>query len=102
MSDEPATQQQKKKPKPKDLWRLILLIIGIVAIVQELRKPAEERTWHGAVAGFVPYDFRKPTKERLVATYWNPKGPLVSGKVWGVGWAPNLGAVTRLFGGKEQ
>jgi hypothetical protein len=92
-------EQKKWSPTPKDLWRLVLLVIGVVAVVQELRKPRENRTWHGTVAGFVPYDFRKPTKERFRETYWNPNGPLLSSKVWGVGWAPNVGAVKRLLGG---
>ncbi len=85
------------RPTPKDLWKLILVIIGVIAVIQELRKPSELRTWHGRVAGLVPYDFRAPTVERFRETYWNPSGPVLSGKAWGVGWAPNLGAVTRLF-----
>ena len=91
--------QEKRGPSAKDLWRIALAIIGVVAIVQELRKPPEDRTWHGKVAGFVPYDFRKPTAERFRQTYWDPEGPVISSKVWGVGWAPNLGAVKKLFGG---
>lgn len=82
----------------RDLWRLVLLIIGVVAVVQELRKSPEDRTWQGKVAGFVPYDFRKPTVDRVRDTYWNPDGPIVSGKAWGVGWAPNFGAVKKLIG----
>ena len=88
----------KKKATAQDLWKLVLLIIGIIAVVQELRKPAEERTWQGKVGDLVPYDFRKPTVERFRATYWNPDGPILSGKAWGVGWAPNFGAVKRLLG----
>jgi hypothetical protein len=89
--------EQKKRPTPRDLWKLALAIIGVVAIVQELRKPPDQRTWNGKVAGFVPYDFRKPTLDRFRETYWNPEGSLLSGKAWGVGWAPNLGAVKKLF-----
>jgi hypothetical protein len=91
------TKQQKKRPTAMDLWRCVLAIIGIVAVVQELRKPPQERTWHGRVADLVPYDFRKPTMDRVRETYWNPEGPVISGKVWGVGWAPNFGAVKKLF-----
>jgi hypothetical protein len=96
MENEQA-DQQRKCPSAKDLWRLALAIIGIVAVVQELRKPPEERTWHGKVASFVPYDFRMPNIERFRQTYWNPEGPLISSKAWGVGWAPNFGAARRLF-----
>ena len=79
-------------------WKLALAVIGVVAIIQELRKPSDERAWHGKVADFVPYDFRMPTIERLRSTYWNPEGSVISGKVFGVGWALNLGALTRMVG----
>lgn len=82
----------------KNIWRLALAIIGVAAVVQELNKPPNERTWSGKVANFVPYDFRVPTMERVRNTYWNPDGPALSGKVFGVGWAPNFGVLTRLFG----
>ena len=84
-----------------DLWKLVLAVVGVVAIVRELRQPKEERTWHGQVA-FFPYDFRMPTIERFRTTYWNPEGPMVSGKVFGVGWAPNFGVVARLFGNSGE
>lgn len=96
--EEHRSEHETRRPTPKDLWRLVLAIVGVIAIIQELRKPAEMRTWHGKVASFVPYDFRRPTAERFRATYWNPDGPIVTGKAWGVGWAPNLGAVRKLFG----
>lgn len=85
-----------------NLWRCVLAIIGIVAVVQELRKPPQKRTWHGRVADLVPYDFRKPTMDRVRETYWNPEGPVISGKVWGVGWAPNVGAVKKLFAAERR
>lgn len=93
MDDERRTSTVNK------YWRLALAIIGLIAVIQELRKPAEERTWHGKVADFVPYDFRMPTLERVRSTYWNPEGPIIAGKVFGVGWAPNLGALNKLVGG---
>lgn len=80
-------------------WRLALAIIGLIAVIQELRKPPDQRTWNGKVADLVPYDFRMPTVERVRSTYWNPEGPIVSGKVFGVGWAPNLGAVNKVIAG---
>ena len=82
----------------RGLWRLVLAIIGVVAIIQELRKSPSERTWTGKVADLVPYDFRIPTIERVRSTYWNPEGPIISGKVFGVGWAPNFGALAALVG----
>jgi hypothetical protein len=88
---------KRRARKVRGVWGLILAIIGIIAVVQELRKPAEERTWHGKVADFVPYDFRMPTMARFRDTYWNPEGSIISSKAFGVGWAPNLGALTRMF-----
>lgn len=91
--------EKKKRSTVKDLWRLVLLVIGVIAVVQEMRKPAEERTWQGRVGDLVPYDFRKPTLERFRETYWNPDGPILPGKAWGVGWALNIGAVKKLITG---
>ncbi len=96
--EEPKAERKKRKPTPQDMWRLLLVIVGIIAIIQELRKPREERTWEGKVGSFVPYDFRRPTMDRVRETYWNPDGSFLSRRVWGVGWAPNFGVVTRLFG----
>lgn len=92
------TNDRKRRSTPGKLWRFALLVIGAVAIIGELQKPPAERTWHGKVADFVPYDFRMPTAARFRETYWNPKGPIVSGKVWGVGWALNLGAIKARIG----
>jgi hypothetical protein len=88
--------EEKKKSGVRDFWRLALAVIGVIAILQELRKPKDERTWHGKVADFVPYDFRMPTIGRVKETYWNPEGPIITSKAFGVGWAPNLGALTRM------
>ena len=71
-------EEQERRPTAKDLYRLALAVIAATAIVRELRKPPEERTWHGTVVGFVPYDFRRLTMDRLRATYWNPEGSIIS------------------------
>jgi hypothetical protein len=91
-------ESSKKNRSLRDVWRLIAFVLAVVAVVQELRKPADERTWHGKLGDFVPYDFRKPTMERFRATYWDPEGPVLAAKAWGVGWAPNFGAVAKLVG----
>ncbi len=66
------------------------------AIYQELRRPPEERTWHGKVAGVVPYDFRIPAPERLRRAYWDPDSDQVfSDHVFGVGWAINIPVAVR-------
>ena len=74
---------------------LKLLAAGLViaAVIKELRLPKEERTWHGALAGFVPYDFRMPTVDKIKRTFWSPDGAIVVNGVFGVGWNINLGAI---------
>ena len=91
--------EPRKRSRITDLWRLLLAVVGIIAVVGELQKPPAERTWHGRVADLIPYDFRLPTAERFRETYWDPEGPMITSKLWGVGWALNLGAVKeRLLG----
>ena len=73
------------------LARFIAFGLVAAAIATELSKPQEERTWKGQVFGFVPYDFRPPTWERIRSAYWNPNSEqLFSDRVFGVGWAINL------------
>ena len=82
-----------------DLMKLIRTLFWVAfgaAIYQELRRPPEERTWHGKVAGTVPYDFRVPTLERFQKAYWDPDTDRVfSDKVIGVGWAVNIPVAVR-------
>lgn len=69
------------------------------AIVTELRKPADERTWEGSVGGVVPYDLRPPTVERVRERMWAPDDPTVfTPHVFGVGWSLNLGHLARRLG----
>ncbi len=83
----------------KDLARTIRTLAWvavIAAIYQELKKPPAERTWHGKVGGFIPYDFRVPTPERVKAAYWDPSSDKVfTDKVVGVGWAVNIPVLIR-------
>jgi len=77
--------------------KLATAALVVAAVAQELRKPSSERTWHGRVAGFVPYDFRPPTIDRVRAAWWNPEDPRIfTDRVFGVGWAVNLGRVAKL------
>ncbi len=92
---------ERRMPNVRDIWRLGLAIIGVIAIIQELRKPQDERTWHGKVVDLVPYDFRMPTIGRVRSTYWDPEGPIFPGKVFGVGWALNFGVLTRMLGKRQ-
>jgi Family of unknown function (DUF5808) len=66
------------------------------AIATELRKPSRNRTWHGRLLGFVPYDLRPPTFRRVKSRWWNPSDPrLLTPRAFGVGWDINFG---RLVG----
>jgi hypothetical protein len=83
----------------KDLLNLVRTLIWLAffgALYQELKKPAEERTWHGKVAGIVPYDFRLPDLQRIKDAYWDPDSDvLFTEKVVGVGWSVNLPVAIR-------
>lgn len=66
----------------------VLLTIG--AVLDQARRPPNERTWHGRFAG-VPYDFRLPSPDRVTGKLWNPENPsLCAPTLWGVGWTINL------------
>jgi hypothetical protein len=70
-------------------WAAIGLVV--LAVVEQLRRPAGDRTWNGTVIGFVPYDFRMPTLERMRSRWWNPEDDrLFVQQVFGVGWTINL------------
>jgi hypothetical protein len=76
-------------------WTAIAL--AAVAVVEQLRRPSNERTWEGTVVGFVPYDFRMPTIERARSRWWNPDEPrLFVPQVFGVGWTINLARLVAL------
>ncbi len=88
----------RRKRRASSLLRLATLGLTAAAIMQELRKPAPERQWHGRVARFVPYDFRFPTPERIRSAWWNPDSEqILMPQVFGVGWTVNLGRVFRLL-----
>jgi hypothetical protein len=82
-------------------WLLRMAVIGSIAgaLYLELRKPPDERTWHGRLLGFVPYDFRIPTVERIRQAYWNPRSPkLFTDRPLGVGWSVNIPTALRRLG----
>ena len=88
--------------KKKNKWfgRVVFLVLVGAAVITELRKPPEEREWHGKLAGFVPYELRPPTIDRVRETYWDPEDEHVfKPPVWGVGWALNVGRVVELVRG---
>jgi len=81
------------------------VVVGLVgtAVLTELRKPREERAWHGKLAGLIPYELRPPTLQRVRDTYWAPEDDhLVKPTVWGVGWAVNVGRVVKKIRDTKQ
>lgn len=77
------------------VWMGVLALVG-VALTQDLRKPAEARTWHGTIAGIIPYDFRVPTWGGIHETYWNSDSSQVfTPMAFGVGWGVNIPALIR-------
>ena len=72
------------------LWSTLFAILLSAAIRDQLRRPPEERTWHGTVFG-IPYDFRFPTLDRLRDSFWNKNTPqLLLPQAFGIGWTINF------------
>lgn len=95
--------KRKRRGGIQGVIRLLFLGLAVAAVVKELRTPPEERTWHGVVAGFVPYEFRVPTLERFRDRMWNPEGEhLIGPRVFGVGWTVNFGKVVALVKQKAE
>jgi len=73
------------------------MIIGIVstalltgAMIEQLRRPKGARTWYGNILG-IPYDFRRPTLEKLRKTFWNEKtSQILVPQAFGMGWSINF------------
>ncbi len=91
----PATTSSTKQEQPsvRKLLKFLAMALAVAALIKEWRLPEEERTWHGTVAGFVPYDLRKPTVERIKSTFWDPDGSIIVNRAFGVGWTINFGAI---------
>ena len=83
------------------LIQAAVITVALAAVCQELEKPKEERHWCGKL-GFIPYDFRLPTIERLREAYWNAdSSEIFTPRAWGIGWGINFHALLekmRLIG----
>jgi len=79
--------------------KLVAIGIVVAALIEQLRRDPDDRTWEGAVAGIVPYDFRAPTFGRARSRWWNTEDErLFVPQVFGVGWTVNLARLARLVG----
>ncbi|GLV59421.1 hypothetical protein KDH_62480 [Dictyobacter sp. S3.2.2.5] len=87
-----SSRKQSKK-RQRLIGRLFGLATGAllgVAIVDQLSRPAEERSWQGRVLG-MPYDLRFPTWERIHHTMWNSEtSRIFMPRAFGMGWDINL------------
>ena len=83
--------KSKKIFSPRNVLGSILFAILLSAAIRDqLRRPPEERTWHGTVFG-IPYDFRFPTLDRLRDSFWNKNTPqLLLPQAFGIGWTINF------------
>jgi len=77
--------------------RVVAFGLVVAALIDQLGRDPEERTWEGSVAGIVPYDFRMPTLERARSRWWNTNDErLFVPQVFGVGWTINLARLARV------
>ncbi len=73
------------------VWGSLVVFLVVAALREQLRLPPQERTWHGRLAGKIPYDFRPPTVERLRAAFWNKNtSEILVPQAFGIGWTINL------------
>lgn len=81
----------KKVFSPRNVIGSILLTVLVSAAIRDqLRRPPEERTWHGRIFG-IPYDFRFPTLERLRNSFWNKNtSQFLTPQAFGIGWTINF------------
>jgi hypothetical protein len=82
----------------KRVWKWIAIGLAAMAILDQLRRPREDRTWEGEVLGFVPYDLRPPTLARARSRWWNDEDErLFVPQVFGVGWTINFARIPKLL-----
>jgi len=90
------TGRQTGRKRRRTLFRGVSFALLAGAVVTEMRKPKQERTWQGDLAGFIPYDLRFPTPARIKASLWSPDDQRwFLPRAGGVGWSPNLGRAYR-------
>ena len=77
--------------------KLVAIALVVAAVIEQLRREPDERTWEGTVAGFVPYDLRMPTLARARSCWWNTEDDrLFVPQVFVVGWTVNLARLVKL------
>ena len=93
-----ATTSPARPPlrKAGDALAAGTLALTAAAVGNELRKPKRRRDWRGELLG-IPYDFRKPTAEKLKRSSWAPNDRrVIKPRALGLGWDVNVGRLWRL------
>ena len=99
------TQCRRRRQHNKLSFLIKGTMVGLMgmAVRQELIKPKEQRTWHGSLFGWLPYDFRRPTMQRVRDTFWAPTDPrLFMPRVYGLGWDINFGRLFTILGWRRH
>lgn len=92
-----STETTRKKSGPAKVVKAVAFALVVAAVTKEMQKEPQDRTWNGTVAGFVPYEFRLPTVERIKSRVWDPEGEhILSPRIFGVGWTVNVGRVVAV------
>ena len=82
--------QKAKNKAVRTIIGIGVIALVSAAVVDQLRRPTDERTWQGTILGF-PYDFRPPTLEKLRNTFWNKDTSQVFlPHAFGIGWSINF------------
>jgi hypothetical protein len=86
--------------KLKRYFFVFNVVIGAIAVIEQMRRPPVDRTWHGEALGLVPYDFRPPNPQRFMDAWWNADDPrLFTPRDFGIGWAINLNRLYHIISG---
>jgi hypothetical protein len=92
-----------RRPTLDTILASVGLVVVALAVVSELRRSPQLRTWHGTVLGVVPYDFRRPTFRRVHDALWSPDDDrILVPRALGVGWSVNLARLVRLVRQRAQ
>jgi len=88
-----STMLRPSSRRRQSRWGLAIGFALLAAVVAtELAKPAAQRTWEGRIAGFLPYDVRRPSISRFRDRLWNPLDRrILVPTPFGVGWTVNAG-----------
>lgn len=87
------TRTRRTDPRLDSLSRDVDALLAQQTPTPDDGRPARSARGAGRVLG-VPYDLRRPTAERVSATWWDPTlGKVLVPRAVGAGWAVNFGAL---------